>query len=166
MGQTLADKFGIDRAMYTVAATIQLKMHDGRFTNDVKDMARQYMFDSDKTRLKFLTETHPVIMNHLFEEMIDKKFHLQREHAVIEEKKELPDFYKDKYLNSVEKVTIREDFRGIPETKYYHSSADEYFVEGIGWLDKDAYGPEPAALGLGETAFYEEGTNGRAPHVD
>ena len=164
--QNLTDKFGIDRAMYTVAATIQLKMHDGRFTNDVKDMARQYMFDSDKTRLKFLTETHPVIMNHLFEELIDKKFHLQREHAVIEEKKELPDFYKDKYLNSVEKVTIREDFRGIPETKYYHSSADEYFVEGIGWLDNDAYDREKADSGLSATDFYEKVTKVRAHYID
>lgn len=164
--QNLADKFGIDRAMYTVAATIQLKMHDGRFTNDVKDMARQYMFDSDKTRLKFLTETHPVIMNHLFEEMIDKKFHLQREHAVIEEKKELPDFFKDKYLLAVEKVSISDDFRGIPETKYYTTSADEYFVEGIGWLDNDAYDREQKESGLSADDFYKKVTKINAHYID
>ena len=164
--QSLVDKFGIDRAMYTVAATIQLKMHDGRFTNDVKDMARQYMFDSDKTRLKFLTETHPVIMNHLFEELIDKKFHLQREHAVVEEKKELPDFFKDKYLLAVEKVSISDDFRGIPETKYYNTSADEYFVEGIGWLDNDAYDREQKESGLSADDFYKKVTKINAHYID
>lgn len=164
--QTLTDKFGIERAMYTVAATIQLKMQDGRFTNEVKDMARQYMFDSDKTRLKYLTETHPVIMNHLFEELIDKKFHLQREHAVVEEKKELPDFFKDKYLLAVEKVSISDDFRGIPETKYYNTSADEYFVEGIGWLDNDAYDREQKESGLPAADFYKKVTKINAHYID
>ena len=164
--QSLVDKFGIDRTMYTVAATIQLKMQDGRFTNEVKDMARQYMFDSDKTRLKFLTETHPVIMNHLFEELIDKKFHLQREHAVIEEKKELPDFFKDKYLLAMEKVSISDDFRGIPETKYYTTSADEYFVEGIGWLDNNAYDREQKESGLSAADFYKKVTKINAHYID
>ena len=164
--QNLVDKFGIDRAMYTVAATIQLIMQDGRFTNEVKDMARQYMFDSDKTRLKFLTETHPVIMNHLFEEMIDKKFHLQREHAVIEEKTELPDYFKDKYLLPVEKVSIQDDFRGIPETKYYETSANEYFVEGIGWLDNDAYDREQKESGLDADEFYKKVTKINAHYID
>ena len=164
--QNLVDRFGIDRAMYTVAATIQLKMQDGRFTNEVKDMARQYMFDSDKTRLKFLTETHPVIMNHLFEEMIDKKFHLQREHAVIEEKTELPDYFKDKYLLPVEKVSIQDDFRGIPETKYYETSANEYFVEGIGWLDNDAYDREQKESGLDADEFYKKVTKINAHYID
>ena len=164
--QTLVDKFGIDRAMYTVAATIQLKNHDGRFTNEVKDMARQYMFDSDKTRLKFLTETHPVIMNHLFEELIDKKFHLQREHAVVEERTELPDYFKDKYLLPVEKVTIADDFRGIPETKYYDTSANEFFVEGIGWLDNDAYDREQKESGLSADDFYKKVTKINAHYID
>lgn len=60
----LDEKFGIDRAMYTVSATVQLKNQDGRFTNAVKDRAAQYTFDSDNMRLKFLTERHPVMINH------------------------------------------------------------------------------------------------------
>ena len=164
--QMLTDKFGIDRAMYTVAATIQLKLQDGRFTNEVKDMARQYHFDSDKTRLKFLTETHPVIMNHLFEELIDKRFHLQREQVVVQEKTELPDYFKDKYLNPVEKVSISDDFRGIPETKYYQTSAEEYFVDGIGWLDNDAYDREQKVSGLDAAEFYKKVTKIRANYID
>ena len=164
--QMLTDKFGIDRAMYTVAATIQLKNHDGRFTNEVKDMARQYMFDSDKTRMKFLTETHPVIINHLFEELIDKRFHLQREQAVVEEKVELPDYYKDKYLLPVEKVSVTDDFRGIPETKYYSTSAEEYLVDGIGWLDNDAYDREQKASGLDAGEFCEKVTKINAHYID
>ena len=164
--QMLTDKFGIDRAMYTVAATIQLKNHDGRFTNEVKDMARQYMFDSDKTRMKFLTETHPVIINHLFEELIDKRFHLQREQAVVEEKVELPDYYNDKYLLPMEKVSIKDDFRGIPETKYYRTSTAELFVDGIGWLDNDAYDREQKASGLDADEFCKKVTKINAHYID
>jgi hypothetical protein len=129
-------------------------------------MARQYVFDSDKTRLKFLTETHPVMINCLYESLIDKRLSLQREQAVVEEKMELPDFYKDKYLNSVEKVSIRDDFRGIPETKYYHSSADEYFVEGIGWLDNDTYDREMKNSGKSAAEFYKQVTKVRAHYID
>lgn len=164
--QNLVDKFGIERTMYTVAATIQLKMNDGRFTKEVKDMARQYVFDSDKTRMKFLTETHPVMLNGLYESLIDKRFHLQREQAVVEEKSRLPDFFKDKYLNSIEKVSISDDFRGIPETKYYHSSADEFFVEGIGWLNNDSYDREQKESGLDAAEFYMKVTKIRAHYID
>lgn len=164
--QNIVDKFGIDRAMYTVAATIQLKNHDGRFTNEVKDMARQYIFDSDKTRLKFLTETHPVMLNGLYEELIDKRFHLQREQAVVEEKAKLPDFFNDKYLLAVEKVSIVDDFRGIPETKYFNTSANEFFVDGIGWLDNNAYDREQKASGLDESEFYKKVTKINAHYID
>ena len=164
--QNIVDKFGIERAMYTVAATVQLKNHDGRFTNEVKDMARQYIFDSDKTRLKFLTETHPVMLNGLCESLIDKRFHLQREQAVVEEKAQLPEFYKDKYLLPVEKVSIQPDFRGIPETKYYETSANEYFVDGIGWLDNDAYDREQKESGLDAAEFYKKVTKINAHYID
>lgn len=164
--QNLVDKFGIDRAMYTVAATIQLKNQDGRFTKDVKDMARQYMFDSDKTRMKFLTETHPVVINGLFEHLIDKRFKLQREQALVQEKKELPDFFRDKYLLSVQKISLTDDFRGIPETKYYKSSVDEFFVDGIGWLDNDAYEREQRESGLSAEDFYKKVTKINAHYID
>lgn len=164
--QNIVDKFGLDRAMYTVAATIQLKNHDGRFTNEVKDMARRYIFDSDKTRLKFLTETHPVMLNGLYEELIDKRFHLQREQVVVEEKAKLPDFFNDKYLLAVEKVSLVDDFRGIPETNYFNSSANEFFVDGIGWLDNEAYDREQKASGLDESEFYKKVTKINAHYID
>ena len=164
--QNIVDKFGIERAMYTLAATVQLKMQDGRFTNEVKDMARQYTFDSDKTRLKFLTETHPVMINSLYESLIEKRFHLQREQAVVHEQTELPEYYKDKFLKPIEKVSVREDFRGIPETKYYESSMDECFVEGIGWLNDDDYRRELRNSELPAQDFFEKVTKVRAYYID
>ena len=65
--------------MYTVAATIQLKKHDGRFTPEVKNAAARFQFDSDQMRLIFLTEQHPVRLNHLFEVLIDRSKELAQE---------------------------------------------------------------------------------------
>lgn len=61
--QTLMDKFGLERSMYTLAATIQRKNLDGRFRQEVKNRAAAFPFDSDNMRLKFLTERHPVMIN-------------------------------------------------------------------------------------------------------
>ena len=164
--QDIVDKFGIERAMYTVAATIQLKLHDGRFTKEVKEASGRYYFDSEKVRLNFLTETHPVMLNTLYEYLIEKRLHLQREQAVVEEKTKLPEFFNDKYLNSIEKVSVTDDYRGIPQTKYYQSSADEYFVEGIGWLDNDSYDREQKESGLDAAEFYKKITKIRAHYID
>ena len=39
--------------------------------------------------------------------------------------KSLPPLYDDKFLYSSERVELRDDYRGIPETNYYMSSANE-----------------------------------------
>ncbi len=137
----LEQRFGIERTMYTVAATIQLKAQDGRFTSEIKKQAARFTFDSDNIRLKMLTEQHPIRLNHLFEVLLDRSKELAKE-APLQELPKLPEHLADKFLYSTERVSVKDDYRGIPETSYYNSSVNEYFVEGIGWLDNDAYDRE------------------------
>lgn len=161
----LEEQFGIDRTMYTVAATIQLKKHDGRFTNEVKDRAGLYNFESDNMRLKFLTESHPVMLNHLYERLIDRERELQKGQPELEKPK-LPDIYDDRFLYSTERVEVHDDYRGIPETKYYNSSVNEYFVDGIGWLNNENYDREQKMSDLNAKDFYKKVSKINASYVD
>lgn len=160
----LNDKFGIDRAMYSVAATIQLKDHDGRFTNAVKNRASQFGFDSDNMRLNFLTERHPVMINHLYQQMMEMEQELRLN--APEQDKKLSAIFDGKFLYSSERVELRDDFRGIPETKYYNSSANEFFIPEIGWLDDAAYNRELKNSKLTAKEFYATVTRVNANCID
>lgn len=160
----LNDKFGIDRAMYSVAATIQLKDHDGRFKNEVKNRAAQFGFDSDNMRLNFLTERHPVMINHLYQQMMEMEQELRLN--APEQDKNLSAIFDGKLLYSSEHVELRDDFRGIPETKYYKSSANEFFIPEIGWLDDAAYNRELKSSELTAKDFYATVTRVNANYID
>ncbi len=159
----LNDKFGIDRAMYSVAATIQLKDHDGRFTNEVKNRAAQFSFDSDNMRLNFLTERHPVMINHLYQQMMEMEQELRLN--APEQDKNLSAIFDGKFLYSSERVELRDDFRGIPETKYYKTSANEFFIPEIGWLDNAAYNRELKSSELTAKDFYATVTRVNANYI-
>ena len=161
----LEDRFGLERTMYTLAATIQLKKHDGRFYPEIKKQAEQFTFDSDKSRLRFLTERHPVMLNFLYQTLIERAKELQQA-APVQEKPKLPEHLSDKFLYSSERVSVQDDYRGIPETKYYKSSVNEYFVDNIGWLDNDAYDREMKLSGEQDCDFYKRVTNINAACVD
>ncbi len=160
----LDEKFGIDRAMYTVAATVQLKNQDGRFTNEVKNRAAQFGFDSDNMRLNFLTERHPVMINHLYQQMMEMEQELRLN--APEQDKNLSATFDGKFLYSSERVELRDDFRGIPETKYYKSSANEFFIPEIGWLDDAAYNRELKNSELAAKDFYATVTRINADCID
>ena len=66
----------------------------------------------------------------------------------------------------VERVELRDDHRGIPETKYYDSSVNEYFVDGIGWLDNAAYDREQKFSELSPKDFYAKVTQINCSYVD
>ncbi|HHX56963.1 MAG TPA: DUF3849 domain-containing protein, partial [Clostridiales bacterium] len=161
----IEEQFGIDRALYTVSATVQLKLNDVRFTNEVRDRAWQFPFDNDKARLSFLTEQHPVMLNHLYEKLIDREKELKQSQPEIEKPK-LSSIYDDKFLLSTERVELRDDYRGIPETKYYNSSVNEYFVDNIGWLDNESYDREQKFSELNAKDFYAKVTKISVSYVD
>ena len=153
MIKELDEKFGIDRAMYTLAATVQLKDHDGRFTAAVREKADQYFYDSDDSRLSFLTEQHPVKINHLYETLMDRERELA---SPQKEQDELPGHLADKWLIANEHVDIIHDERGVNKTSYYQSSANQFMVEGLGWLDNENYDREQRMSGLNATQFYQK----------
>ena len=160
----LDEKFGIDRAMYTVSATVQLKNQDGRFTNAVKDRAAQYTFDSDNMRLKFLTERHPVMINHLYQQMMEMEHDLRLN--LPQKDETLSANFDGKLLYSSERVKLNDDFRGIPETEYYKSSVNEYFIPEIGWLDNATYDREKKDSELTGKEFYAKVTRINADCID
>lgn len=65
----------------------------------------------------------------------------------------------------IERVELRDDHRGIPETKYYNSFANEYFVDGIGWLDNATYDHEQKMSVLSAKDFYAKVTQINIPYV-
>ncbi len=73
MVKNIEEQFGLKRALYTIAATIQLKEQDGRFSQSAKDRAKEFPFDSDRARLEFLTEAHPVMLCFLYEKLMDRE---------------------------------------------------------------------------------------------
>lgn len=152
----LEEQFGMERTMYTLAATVQLKSEDGRFTPEVKKEAVRFSFESDQFRLRFLTEQHPVRLNHLYEVLIDRARDLAQAQAKQPELPKLSDYLSEQFLLSTERVSVRDDYRGIPETKYYHSSVNEYFADGIGWLNEDAYDREQKLSGESPNQFYSK----------
>ena len=154
--QQLEEKFGMERTMYTLAATVQLKSEDGRFTPEVKKEAARFSFESDRFRLRFLTEQHPVRLNHLYEVLIDRARELAQVQAKQPELPKLSDYLSGQFLLSTERVSVRDDYRGIPETKYFHSSVNEYFADGIGWLNEDAYDREQKLSGESPNQFYSK----------
>ncbi len=160
----LEEQFGLRRALYTIAATIQLKDQDGRFSQAVKDKAREYPFDSDRAKLEFLTEAHPVMLCFLYEKLMDREKELQMPAPEIEEPK-LSALFEDKFLLPMEQVEIRDDYRGIPETKYYNTSANEYFVEGMGWLDNAEYDAAQKESGERPQDFYKKVTSVNVTYV-
>ena len=146
----------MERTMYTLAATVQLKSEDGRFTPEVKKEAARFSFESDQFRLRFLTEQHPVRLNHLYEVLIDRARDLAQAKAKQPELPKLSDYLSGQFLLSTERVSVRDDYRGIPETKYFHSSVNEYFADGIGWLNEDAYDREQKLSGESPNQFYSK----------
>lgn len=145
----MEERFGLERTMYSIAATIQLKDHDGRFSQEVKNRAKNYSFDSERMRLNFLTEIHPVMVCAFYERLMDREKEIELPQPSVE-KNQLPSHLADKFLFSTERVEFRDDHRGLPETKYYNSSANEYHVKGYGWLNDQDY--DNAQKHSGETA--------------
>lgn len=131
----LEDKFGLDNSMHILSATIQIKKHDGRFTNEVKERASKYEFANDSRRGEFLTEQHPVMLNHLFQKMVEREQELSK----IQSKPKLNSYFNDKHVFPVERIELRTDKRGFPQTVSKKSEINERFVEGYGWLNNDQY---------------------------
>lgn len=153
---TVIEKCGIERTSKILADYINSRGYDGRISSQNKAWAKN--FEPPTNRYGPVFKTHPTVLDGFIDSFRDKIKSI--------EIKSLPPLYEDKFLYSSERVELRDDYRGIPETNYYMSSANEYFVEGIGWLDNSAYDREQKMSGLSAKDFYEKVTQINADYID
>ena len=153
---TVIEKCGIERTSKILADYINSRGYDGRISSQNKAWAKN--FEPPTGRYGPAFKTHPTVLDGFIDSFRDKIKSL--------EIKSLPPLYDDKFLYSSERMELRDDYRGIPETNYYMSSANEYFVEGIGWLDNSAYDREQKMSGLSAQDFYAKVTHINADHID
>lgn len=136
----LEKKYGLEKSMHIISATIQLKHRDGRFTDEVKKRASEFAFTDDDRRRNFLTEQHPVMLNHLFESMIDREKEINlnnsKEKTVLSK---LNEYFSDKHIIPMEKIELVTDKRGFPQTVSKKTAVNERYIDGYGWLDNDKY---------------------------
>lgn len=154
---TVIEKCGAPRTSKILADYINSHGYDGRISSQNKAWAKEFEPPTDRYGPVF--KTHPTVLDGFIDSVRDKI-------KSLEIKSELPSLYDDKLLYSTERVELRDDYRGIPETHYYNSSVNEYFVDGIGWLDNSAYDHEQKMSGLSATDFYAKVTQINAEYID
>ena len=154
---TVIEKCGIQRTSKILADYINSHGYDGRISSQNKAWAQE--FEPPTNRYGPVFKTHPTVLDGFIDSVRDKI-------KSLEIKSELSPLYEDKFLYSSERVELRDDYRGIPETHYYNSSANEYFVDGIGWLDDSAYDHELKMSELSAQDFYAKVTQINADYID
>ncbi len=153
---SVIQKCGIERTSKILADYINHYSYDGRISSKNKAWAKNFEPPTDRYGPVF--KTHPAVLDGFIEGFRDKLKSL--------EIKSLPPLYDDRFLYSSERVELRDDYRGIPETHYFNSSVNEYFVDGIGWLDNSAYDREQKMSGLSAKDFYSKVTQINAEYID
>ncbi|MCM1062590.1 MAG: YodL domain-containing protein, partial [Eubacterium sp.] len=154
---SVIQKCGVQRTSKILADYINSYSYDGRISAKNKAWAKDFEPPTDRYGPVF--RTHPAVLDGFIESFRDKI-------KSLEIKSNLSAIYDDKFLYSSERAEIRDDYRGIPETNYFNSSANEYFVDGIGWLDNSAYNYERKMSGLSAKDFYAKVTHINADYID
>lgn len=157
---TVIEEHGAEKVSRTLAEYIARHDYDGRISEKNKEWAKS--FDIPENRYPPVFHTHPTVLDGFITEAQAQIKALEKSVS----QPELPDICKDKFLLPVERVELRDDHRGIPETKYYDSSVNEYFVDGIGWLDNAAYDRERKFSELSPKDFYAKVTQMNASYVN
>lgn len=157
---TVIEEHGAEKVSRTLAEYIVRHDYDGRISEKNKEWAKS--FDIPENRYPPIFHTHPVVLDGFITEAQAQIKALEKSVS----QPELPDVCKDKFLLPVERVELRDDHRGIPETKYYDSSVNEYFVDGIGWLDNADYDREQKFSELSPKDFYAKVTQINCSYVD
>lgn len=157
---TVIEEHGAEKVSRTLAEYIVRHDYDGRISEKNKEWAKS--FDIPENRYPPVFHTHPAVLDGFITEAQAQIKALEKSVS----QPELPDVCKDKFLLPVERVELRDDHRGIPETKYYDSSVNEYFVDGIGWLDNVAYDREQKFSELSPKDFYAKVTQMNVSYVD
>ncbi len=157
---TVIEEHDAEKVSRTLAEYIARHDYDGRISEKNKEWAKS--FDIPENRYPPVFHTLPTVLDGFITEAQAQIKALEKSVS----QPELPDICKDKFLLPVERVELRDDHRGIPETKYYDSSVNEYFVDGIGWLDNAAYDRERKFSELSPKDFYAKVTQMNVSYVN
>lgn len=157
---TVIEEHGAEKVSRTLAEYISRHDYDGRISEKNKEWAK--CFDIPENKYPPVFHTHPTVLDGFITEAQVQIKALEKSVS----QPELPDVCKDKFLLPVERVELRDDHRGIPETKYYDSAVNEYFVDGIGWLDNASYDREQKFSELSQKDFYAKVTQMNISYVD
>lgn len=153
-------KYGVEPVSRILAEYVKRHDYDGRISADNKKWAKGFELPNNEYAPVF--KTHTAVLDGFISEARSQIRELER----VQAETKLPEIFSDKFLLPIERVELRDDHRGIPETKYYNSSINEYFVDGIGWLDNAAYDREQKMSGLSAKDFYAKVTTINISYVD
>lgn len=156
-------KYGTEQVSRVLAEYIKRHDYDGRISRDNKEWARDFQIPENIYAPVF--HTHPTVLDGFISQARLQIQEMELAQSEIENP-QLSEIYSDKFLLPIERVELRDDYRGIPETKYYKSPVNEYFVEDIGWLDNAAYDREQRFSKLNAKDFYAKVTKVSASYVD
>ena len=160
---SVIEEQGAEKVNRTLAEYVARHDYDGRIASKNKEWAKN--FNIPENRYPPVFHTHPTVLDGFITEVRSQIRELEK--AVPEQNKSiLSEIYNDKFLLSTERIELCDDYRGIPETKYYNSSVNEYFVDGIGWLDNAAYEREQKMSDLSAMDFYAKVTTLNIAYVD
>lgn len=94
--QEWTDKYGLDRCKIVLASTIQLASHDGRYYPSTKENAAKVVIpgaDADHSRdirFSYLVNTHPVMINAAFRELMNMEQERGQTKAKVEHDAKAP----------------------------------------------------------------------------
>lgn len=146
---SVISEYGAERVGNVLADYINRHNYDGRISHQNKEWAKG--FEVSTNRYGPVFDTHPAVLDGFINET---RAQIKELEIAQVEKPKLPSIYDDKFLLSTERVELKDDYRGIPETKYFNSSVNEYFVSDIGWLDNAAYDHEKKLSNFFAKDFY------------
>ena len=152
-------EYGAEQVSKALAEYIVNHDYDGRISPENKKWAKG--FDVPQRQYAPIFHTHPTVLDGFITEARSQIKALE-----LTPETKLSSIYDDKLLYSSERVELRDDHRGIPETHHYMSSVNEYFVDGVGWLDNAAYDQEVKKSKLSPKDFYEKVSRINADYVD
>lgn len=65
-------EYGLERALYVLANTVQMKDWDGRFSdNNKKRLGPIRTFDSEEKRLSYMVESHPAVLDGFISQLFE-----------------------------------------------------------------------------------------------
>lgn len=156
---TVIAECGAERVSNVLADYINRHNYDGRISHKNKEWAKG--FEISENRYGPIFDTHPAVLDGFISETREQIRELEKT-----QEPKLPSIYDDRFLFSTERVELKDDYRGIPETKYFNSSVNEYFVDKIGWLDNAAYDHEQKLSNLSAKNFYANVEKINANYID